>query len=84
LLTAAERVELAFDRITRGHKFTEDQQNWLGRIREHLRENLSIDREDFDVIPVLSDAGGWGAARRVFGENQLDNLLHELNEALAA
>ncbi len=84
LFTAAERVELAFARITRGHKFTEDQQNWLGRIREHLRENLSIDREDFDVIPILSDAGGWGAARRVFGENQLDNLLHELNEAIAA
>lgn len=84
LLTASERVELAFTRITQGQQFTLDQEKWLGRIREHLRENLSIDREDFDVIPVLSDAGGWGAARRVFGEAQLDNLIHKLNEAIAA
>ena len=84
LLTAAERVELAFERVTKGQTFTSDQQKWIDRIKEHLRENLSIDREDFEDIPILSDAGGWGAARRVFGEPQLDNLLQQLNEAIAA
>lgn len=84
LLTSSERVERAFTKLTTGHTFTGDQQHWLDRIREHLRENLSIDRSDFDLLPVFTDAGGWGAARRIFGEKQLDELLHELNEAIAA
>jgi type I restriction enzyme, R subunit len=84
LFTAVERVEAAFTKITQGHTFTPDQQNWLDRIREHMRENLSIEEEDFDVIPILSNAGGLGAARRVFGVQKLGTLLHELNEAMAA
>jgi hypothetical protein len=27
--------------------------------RQHLIGNLSIECEDFDAIPVLSDHGGW-------------------------
>jgi len=84
LLTAAERVELAFTKITAGHIFTDDQQQWLDRIREHLRANLSIDREDFELVPVLSDAGGWPVARRIFGEHELEELIASLNEAIAA
>lgn len=84
LFTAVERVEVAFKRITHGHSFTADQQKWLDRIQQHMRENLSIDEEDFDVIPIFSNAGGLGAARRVFGVEKLDALLHQLNEAIAA
>lgn len=84
LLTASERVEGAFQRIAKGHKFTADQQKWLERIREHLHENLSIERDDFDVIPIFSNAGGWGAASRVFGDKKLDSLLDKFNEAIAA
>jgi type I restriction enzyme R subunit len=84
LLTAAERVERAFTKVTAGKTFTSDQQKWLDRIREHLRANLSIDRDDFEVIPIFSDAGGLGVVRKVFGDKQLDELLHALNEAIAA
>ena len=84
LLTASERVERAFGKVTGGQTFTADETKWLDRIREHLRANLSIDREDFEVIPILADAGGWGVARRVFGEPKLDALLHDFNEAIAA
>lgn len=84
LFTAAERVEVAFKTITKGHTFTSDQQKWLDRIQQHMRENLSIDEEDFDVIPIFSNAGGLGAARKVFGIEKLDALLHQLNEAIAA
>lgn len=84
LLTATERVELAVEKITAGMSFTTDQQKWLDRIREHLRENLSIDKEDFELVPVLSDAGGWPVARRIFGEQQLEALIANLNEAIAA
>ncbi len=84
LYTASERVERAFGKVTAGKTFTPDQQRWLDRIREHLRANLSIDQEDFEVIPIFADAGGWGVARKVFGEPKLQALLNEFNEAIAA
>jgi type I restriction enzyme R subunit len=84
LLTAVERVERAFVKVIGGKSFTADQQKWLDRIRQHLLENLSIDRDDFEDIPVFSDFGGWGVARKAFGEEKLDDLLHQLNEAIAA
>lgn len=83
LLNAAERVERAFTRLTAGRSFTEPQQQWLDRIREHLVQNLSIDRDDFDSIPVLHRLGGWGAANRAFS-GQLEPLLVEINAAMAA
>jgi type I restriction enzyme R subunit len=84
LLTASERVERAFAAVTAGKSFTPAEELWLGRIREHLRENLSIDRDDFEAIPILADAGGLNVVRRVFGDARLDTLLHEFNEAIAA
>lgn len=84
LLTAAERVERAFATVTRGQRFSIDEQAWVGRIREVMLANLSIDREDFEEQGALAGAGGWGAARRVFGDRQLDALIHHLNEAVAA
>jgi type I restriction enzyme, R subunit len=83
LLTPAERVERALERLTAGRHFTEAQQQWLDRIREHLIQNLSIDRDDFDTIPLLQRSGGWGAANRDFDGN-LAPLLVEINAAVAA
>ncbi|MCI0459126.1 MAG: DEAD/DEAH box helicase family protein [Gemmataceae bacterium] len=83
LLTAEERVGHALDRITAGRTFTPEQQQWLDRIRQHLVANLSIDREDFEGMPILHDAGGWGKANRVFGGG-LEKMVESLNEALAA
>jgi type I restriction enzyme R subunit len=84
LLTASERVERAFMTVTAGKTFSPNQQKWLDRIRHHLVENLSIVREDFEDIPVFADFGGWRAARRAFGEEKLHDLIHQLNEAIAA
>ena len=83
LLTAEERVDRALAQITAGHEFTEAQQTWLGRIRAHLIENLTIDHEDFDILPVFNREGGWAAANRIF-QGQLDQLVHQLNEVIAA
>ncbi|HWJ40229.1 MAG TPA: type I restriction-modification enzyme R subunit C-terminal domain-containing protein, partial [Candidatus Limnocylindrales bacterium] len=83
LLTSPERVERAFTRLTLNRTFTEPQRQWLDRIREHLVQNLSIDREDFDTIPVLHRLGGWGAADRAFA-GRLEPLLVEINAAVAA
>jgi type I restriction enzyme, R subunit len=83
LLTAEERVDRAFEQITAGREFTEEQQRWLDRIRAHLVENLSIDREDFDDLPVFTRHGGWAKANRDF-QGQLEQLLKGVNEAVAA
>jgi type I restriction enzyme R subunit len=83
LLTAEERVGRAFDRIAAGRTFTSAQRAWLDRIREHMTVNLSVDQGDFEVTPVLSRPGGWGAANRAF-DGKLLNLLRTLNEAIAA
>lgn len=83
ILTAEERVNRAMEKITQGKSFNLDQQKWLALIQEHLLTNLTIDEEDFDLIPVFADRGGKGRARRVFGE-QLSALIEDLNQAIAA
>ncbi len=83
LLTAPERVDAAFDKLRAGRAFTPEQQAWLGRIREHLIANLSIGRDDFDNMPILADAGGWGRANKVF-DGKLTEMVETFNEAMAA
>jgi type I restriction enzyme R subunit len=83
LLTAGERVESAVQKVVDGRELNDAQAAWLDRIRLHLIQNLSIDREDFALIPVLSHHGGWGSADRSF-EGQLSELLSDLNKELAA
>jgi type I restriction enzyme, R subunit len=83
LMTAQERVARAFDRLTAGKTFTPDQQSWLDRIRAHLTENLSIDQQDFDDLPIFARYGGWSRANRDF-KGQLAGLLRQVNEAVAA
>jgi type I restriction enzyme R subunit len=83
LWTAQERVAHAFDKLTAGKTFTEAQQAWLDRIRAHLIKNLSIDRDDFDEMPVFTRHGGWTKADQDF-EGKLEQFLREVNEAIAA
>jgi type I restriction enzyme R subunit len=83
LLTADERAARAIETVCSGRSLTDDQRKWLDRIQRHLAENLSIDQEDFEVIPALEGAGGWGKANKVF-DGKLNELLHQLNQALAA
>jgi type I restriction enzyme R subunit len=83
LLTAEERVNAAVDRVVAGRQVSEAQAKWMEYIRQHLVQNLSIEREDFEIIPVLSDHGGWGRANRIF-EGQLVELLEDLNKELVA
>lgn len=83
LLTASERVEHAFKAVTAGRTFTPEQEQWLDRIREHLRANLTIDQDDFETLPVFTRFGGWGKVSRVFGP-ELPQLIKQLNQAIAA
>ena len=83
LLTAEERVDAAIERVTADRQFTDEQVKWMERIRQHMVQNLSIEPEDFDDIPLLADRGGWGRANRTF-DGQLAELLDQLNEELVA
>lgn len=83
LFTAEERVNRAIEKVLLNQTFTLEQQEWLERIRFALVETLSIDREDFDTIPILSREGGWGKANRVFNGRLMD-LIKNINEAIAA
>jgi type I restriction enzyme R subunit len=55
----------------------------MDRIRDHLRENLSIDQEDFETLPIFTRYGGWGKVQTVF-KDQLPELIKEFNRAIAA
>ncbi len=82
IFTAEERVKLAVLRVTSGQTFTDEQRAWLERIQAHLVQNLSIDRNDFEHLPVFTRAGGWWQADRSFG-GKLGDLVRKLNEAVA-
>lgn len=83
LYTAEERVDRAIESIKARHQLTEAQARWLDHIRQHLIANLSIEREDFDDLPVLSHRGGWGRANHDF-DGKLAGLLTDLNREVAA
>jgi type I restriction enzyme, R subunit len=65
-----------------GRKFTDEQRQWLELIRDHVGGSMSIELDDFEYVP-FAQHGGIGKAYQVFG-NELQPLLDELNEALAA
>jgi type I restriction enzyme, R subunit len=83
LYTAGERVQLALAKMSAAKAFTPEQILWLNRIEGHLVENLTIDQDDFDALPVFTLAGGWNRANRVF-EGKLPEVISQLNEAVAS
>jgi type I restriction enzyme R subunit len=83
LLTAQERVDAAMARVTAGKTFNEEQQKWLGYIRDHLIQNLTIEIDHFEYVPVFERRGGLSKARETFKED-LSPLIKELNYAMAA
>jgi type I restriction enzyme R subunit len=65
-----------------GEKFNEEQMEWLRMIRDHIISSFHIDRDDFDMSPFDSK-GGMGRMYQLFGDH-MDDVINELNEALAA
>jgi type I restriction enzyme R subunit len=65
-----------------GAKFNQQQMEWLHMIRDHIMSSFHIDKDDLEYEPFDRN-GGLGRMHQLFGEN-MDTLLNELNEALAA
>ena len=83
LLSQEERVMRAMSVVGDHIHFTAPKQRWWDRIRQHLIENLVLEREDFEVVPILSRPGGYGPANRAFG-GDLEKLIREINEKVAS
>lgn len=81
--TAQERVDRAIAVVTEGMDLTSEQREWLGYIREHVLQNLSIDLEDFEYVPIFERHGGRGKANKVFA-GKLSTFVQALNGAIAA
>ena len=65
-----------------GEKFNEEQMEWLRMIRDHIIHSFHLERDDLDMAP-FDGKGGLGRMYKLFGD-QMDSVIEELNEALAA
>lgn len=74
--------EWVFKKQAGATKFTEEQMQWLRLIKEYMTSSFHIEREDFDYNP-FNAMGGLGKMWQLFGE-QTDEIINELNDALAA
>jgi type I restriction enzyme R subunit len=84
LLTVERRVDKAMMKVKSGRSFTEEQNKWLDLVRRHLIENLLMEKEDIETLPIFTREGAsWGKLNKVF-EGKLENIIHEINEAIAA
>jgi len=55
---------------------------WLRMIKDHIATSFHIEKEDLGFAPFDSQ-GGLGKMHQLFGE-QMETIINELNEALAA
>lgn len=83
LLSTSERVERAIERVTAGLSLNEEQSQWMGYIREHLRQNLSLGEDDLQELPIFADRGGLGRFKKVFPQDY-KTMINEINAAVAA
>ena len=87
LVPFADQVEARFQswlaqQANKGQKFTPEQREWLGWIKDHIAASFGIEKDDFEAVP-FNQKGGLGRVYAVFGE-RLDPMLRELNEVLVA
>jgi len=65
-----------------GVQFTQEQLNWLEKIKNHIAESIEITTDDFEYAP-FDQMGGLGKASKVFG-NRLDKIMEDLSMELVA
>ncbi|KPK42902.1 MAG: restriction endonuclease subunit R [Omnitrophica WOR_2 bacterium SM23_29] len=83
-LTAETRVDKALAKVKVNRKFTQEQEKWLELIRRHLVANLLIEKGDFDMLPIFAREGiNFSRLNKIFND-QLEQILTEINEAVLA
>lgn len=82
LLTAEGRVDRALEKLKASRKFTPEQEGWLVLIRRHLIDNVMLEKEDFEIMPIFKRQGAtFQSVNRVF-DGRLEELLLSINEAV--
>jgi len=64
------------------NRFTEEQMEWLRMLKDHVAASVHVDSDDLDYTPFDAQ-GGKGKMWQLFGD-EMNDILDELNEALAA
>lgn len=64
------------------NRFTNEQMDWLRMIKDHVVSSYHIELDDLDYTPFDSQ-GGRGKMFQLFG-NEMNEIINELNEVLAA
>ncbi len=64
------------------NRFTQEQMDWLRMIKEHVVSSYHIEMDDLDYTPFDAQ-GGKGKMFQLFG-NEMNEIINELNEVLAA
>ncbi|MGB3080636.1 MAG: type I restriction-modification enzyme R subunit C-terminal domain-containing protein [Saprospiraceae bacterium] len=83
LLSPEERVSLAIEKVTAGKNLNEEQQKWMEYIKEHLKQNMTLDEDDLRDLPVFADRGGLSRFKKIFAE-EYGQIIDEINLAIAA
>lgn len=82
IMSAQERIDLAIEKVFGEKEVTSKQQEWLELIRKHLIENLTIEVEDFNIMPIFVNRGGnYNRVNRDF-DNHLSTFISQLNTAI--
>lgn len=63
-------------------KFTKEQMEWLYMLKEQIATSVHIETDDLDYTP-FDAKGGRGKMWQLFGD-EMETIINELNEALAA
>jgi type I restriction enzyme R subunit len=83
LLSPDERVSRAIQKVTSGKNLNEEQRKWMEYIAEHLKQNMTLDEEDLNDLPVFTDRGGLSRFKKVFAADY-HKIITEVNVAIAA
>ena len=82
LISGKERIDLAITKVIGDKTLTTQQQKWLELIKKHLIENLTIEPEDFNIMPIFVSYGGsFDRVNRDF-DNNLMAYISKLNAAI--
>ena len=63
------------------NRFSKEQMEWLYMLKEQIATSVHVDIQDLDYTP-FDAKGGRGRMWQLFG-NEMENIINELNEALA-
>lgn len=83
IMEGSERIDKAIKKFFAGRYMTGEQSQWIEYIKEHLIQNLTLEKEDFNHSPILERHGGWGKFKRIFKE-EAETIITEINTAIAA